>query len=424
MVESLRNQAAQAPAAGCMRILVHDYSGHPFPVQLSRELARRGHQVTHCFDADFVTPHGNLSVQPTDPPRFSVSAVTAGGPLAKHALLKRWQQERAYGRELARFILAQAPDVVLSGNTPLGSQALALQASRRAGARFVYWLQDLYGIGIERALRARIPLAGTHLGRHFIRTERRLLRASDGVVAISTDFTDYAVQSGVERRRLEVIENWGPVADFKADDNEITWKERHGLEGKFVFLYSGTLGLKHNPELLASVARAFASHPEVAVVVASEGVGAEWLRAHRRSEGLTNLQILDFQPYPEVPEMLRAADVLMAILEPAAGEFSVPSKVLTYMCAGRPILGAIPAETLAARTLRRANCGVVVDPSNPGEFVNAARKLWGSADFRQELGDAGRRHAEQRFRIEGIASRFEAVLAKPPSGPKLAREAV
>ncbi len=422
MLESLPNQTALAE--GCVRILVHDYSGHPFQVDLSRELARRGHRVTHCFDADFVTPHGNLSVQPTDPPGFSVTALSAGGPLAKHALLKRWQQERAYGRELARFIHAQTPDVVLSGNTPLGSQALALQASRRVGARFVYWLQDLYGIGIERAVRARIPLAGKHIGRHFVRTERRLLAASDGVVAISDDFADFVLQSGVERHQLQVIENWGPIADFTLTDTQPPWKARHGLTGKFVFLYSGTLGLKHNPELIASVSRAFASQPEVAVVVASEGVGAEWLRARKGSEGLTNLHILDFQPYAEVPEMLRAADVLMAILEPAASGFSVPSKVLTYMCAGRPILGAIPAENLAARTLRRANCGVVVDPSNPDAFVRTARMLWGSAEVRQKLGEAGRRHAERHFRIEEISSRFEDVLVKSPSRFELASEAV
>lgn len=32
-----------------MKILVHDYPGYAFPIQLSRELAKRGHRVLHAF---------------------------------------------------------------------------------------------------------------------------------------------------------------------------------------------------------------------------------------------------------------------------------------------------------------------------------------------------------------------------------------
>ena len=38
-----------------MRILVHDHSGHPFQAELSRELARRGHVVTHSFATGYVS---------------------------------------------------------------------------------------------------------------------------------------------------------------------------------------------------------------------------------------------------------------------------------------------------------------------------------------------------------------------------------
>ena len=46
-----------------MRILVHDYSGHPFQVQLSRELSRRGHDVTHSFSEVYVSGKGHLTAE-------------------------------------------------------------------------------------------------------------------------------------------------------------------------------------------------------------------------------------------------------------------------------------------------------------------------------------------------------------------------
>ena len=36
-----------------MRIVLHDYPGHAFPVQLSRALAARGHQVLHIWFSAF-----------------------------------------------------------------------------------------------------------------------------------------------------------------------------------------------------------------------------------------------------------------------------------------------------------------------------------------------------------------------------------
>ena len=57
--------------------------------------------------------------------------------------------------------------------------------------------------------------------------------------------------------------------------------------------------------------------------------------------------------------MMASADVLVAILEPDASRFSVPSKVLTYLCASRAIVGVLPPDNSVAEILsthRRRTC--------------------------------------------------------------------
>jgi hypothetical protein len=49
-----------------MKIVVHDYAGHAFPISLSRELAARGHDVVHAFASSLQTPRGSLARQPGD----------------------------------------------------------------------------------------------------------------------------------------------------------------------------------------------------------------------------------------------------------------------------------------------------------------------------------------------------------------------
>jgi colanic acid biosynthesis glycosyl transferase WcaI len=93
----------------------------------------------------------------------------------------------------------------------------------------------------------------------------------------------------------------------------------------------------------------------------------------------------------------------------------VPSKVLSYHCAGRPLLAALPRANLARRTIERAGSGVVVDPEDETGFTNAADELLRRADVRSELGRKARRYAEQTFALGPITDRFEDVfrLSRP-----------
>jgi glycosyltransferase involved in cell wall biosynthesis len=111
-----------------------------------------------------------------------------------------------------------------------------------------------------------------------------------------------------------------------------------------------------------------------------------------------------------LPGVLACADLLLAILEPEAGEFCVPSKVLTYMCVGRPILLAAASNNLASRTLVQYNCGSVVDPSDSAGFVEASVALLSDRSRALEMGAEARRYAEGNFDIEKIASRFESIF--------------
>lgn len=180
-----------------------------------------------------------------------------------------------------------------------------------------------------------------------------------------------------------------------------------GLSEHQVVLYSGTLGLKHDPSILAEMASGLRdSHPGARVVVVSEGKGRDWLEAHKAQQGAGNLVLLDFQPYEDLSEMMASADLLVAILEPDASKFSVPSKVLTYMCSSRAVLGVLPPDNSVAEILSSEEAGVVVDPSDRALVVKEATALLSDPDRRHAMGRAGRRYAERTFSPETAADQF------------------
>jgi hypothetical protein len=99
---------------------------------------------------------------------------------------------------------------------------------------------------------------------------------------------------------------------------------------------------------------------------------------------------------------------VVALLETDAARFSVPSKVLTYLCAGRPILLGAPDENLCVCVVREAGAGVAVTDNEAGHFLAAAANLRSDADRRACFGQAARRYAERNF---GIAAKANAFLS-------------
>ena len=173
-----------------MKILVHDYAGHPFQVELSRELAAGGHEVVHAFAGGLQTPRGELTKGPGDPVGFEPREVAMDPDYAnyKYSFRRRRAMEIAYGREAARLVREIGPDLVLSSNTPTESQASIVTACRSGGCRFVFWCQDFYSIAVDKLVRKKIPVLGGLVGAYYKFLERRQLAASDHVVAITEDF--------------------------------------------------------------------------------------------------------------------------------------------------------------------------------------------------------------------------------------------
>jgi glycosyltransferase involved in cell wall biosynthesis len=391
-----------------MNIAIHDYCGHPFQVELSRELAARGHQVSHWYcDSNPTTPKGQIARQPGDPANLSITGIKLPKDIEKGRFVERWRLERLYGARLVSAVLGSRPDLVICANTPLDALARLQRACRRQRVPFVFWVQDLIGRAAAEIMRSKLGVLGGAIGAYYQFTERRIFRRSDHIIAITDDFTQYLNRAGVAESRISVIPNWAPLGDILPGDKGNRWARRFGLDGKFVFLYSGTLGFKHNPALFLALAAQMRHNESVRIVVNSQGDAAQWLSREARLQEMDNLMVNPYQPYEEMSEVMASADVLVGILEPGAGKYSVPSKVLSYHCAARPILLAVPPDNLAARIVRQQQTGLVVDPADERGFCEAAQRLFDDGRERGLMAARARHYAEENFDAVRIATRFE-----------------
>ena len=391
-----------------MRVLVHDHSGHPFQAQLSRELARRGHTVTHSFCAAYVSGKGHLVAGPDESLGFD--PIGSDTVAEKTRFARRLLPEVRWGLDVTRQVRRTRPDVVLVSNAQIPTLIVFALAMAVLRVPWVLWHQDVYAVAVRSFAGDKLGAGFRLVARAFEIGERWISRRASAIVAIAPSFIPVHEAWGTADRTT-VIPNWAPLDEIVPVDRKNDWAVENQLDDTMTLLYSGTLGLKHNPALLVVLAdRVRQRGKDVRLVVVNEGPATEVVRAEAERLDVP-LTLLPFQPYERLPEVLGTGDILVVLLEQQAGAFSVPSKTLSDLCAGRPILGLMPSENLAAQLIDQVG-GFVASPlpSSVPDAAAWATDVLGDAERRLVLGEAARELAEREFALAECADRFETIL--------------
>lgn len=396
-----------------MKVIVHDFSGHPFQAELSRKLADTGLDVDHVSAEQYVSGKGHLEVQPGDSPTLSFTGISLDLPFQKYSPLARLRFERAYAREWISRLKAAPADVIVACNLPLVSMFLFARHAKRRKLPYVMWHQDIYSSGMADELERKFPRPLARLGaRVFERMEAYCARHARHVVAIGDAFKEVYPGWKVAPENVSVIPNWAPLDKvFPVDRTNRRSGELFPDEASLRLVYAGTIGRKHNPKLLVDLVRnALDNDIAASMVVISQGEAADDLTEIAATQQIP-VTVLPFQPADDLPYVLGSADVLVALLEPDATKFSIPSKVLSYMAAGRPILGLMPGDNPAAIDIKDSG-GFVADPSDVGAKSATAwlSELAADRALVEQIGHRTRAIAEQKFDVDGVARQFDAIL--------------
>lgn len=402
-----------------MELYIHDYAGHVGQLEVARALAEYGHRVVFSYCDQLGTPRADLAAGQRQP-NLLVQPISIGQSINKKNYLKRQWQDVLYGRALVNHFSTHRPDVAISANNPLIPQRALLRVCRTRKTPLVHWWTDVYALAVKHGVGQKYGPLGPAIARSYASLETRLLNQSQAVVAIAPQFQAIADQWEVTTP-LTIIPVAAPTEQVLPGLKSNSWSQRHGVADTTNILYCGTLGNKHNPHLLLDLAQSLLDRPDARVIVASEGVGADWLHERQAELQLPNLLLLPFQSFDDYRFVLAAAEVHLSILNRDAAAYALPSKVMSQMCAGRPQVAAAPDDNYAANLLREAGAGVVCGPDDAKEFCGTVASLLEDAEQQRRLGENGRRYVERELSLSVLTPRYEDLFSELVESPPMTR---
>lgn len=294
-------------------------------------------------------------------------------------------------------------DVVWGTTPPIFQAPSAWLLARLKRAPFVLEVRDLWpdfavALGVLRN-RAAVRAAKA--------MERFLYRRAATVVVNSPGFEDHVRTEGA--RAVALVANGADPAPFeRADRDRRAWRRKLGWEGRFVVLYAGAHGVPNDLEVVLDAATAAGPGNDL-FAFAGAGRDSDRLRRLARERGLDNVRFLGPRPKSEVPALLAAADLCVAILKPLPlFATTYPNKVFDYMAAGRPVLLAI--DGVARKLVEEAGAGVFVPPGDSAALLKAVRAYGEDPERARREGKAGRAAVTARFHRDAQAERLRTVF--------------
>ncbi len=393
-----------------MEVYIHDYAGHVGQIEVARGLAVRGHRVLFTYCDELPTPRGGLSPD-ADLKSLTIEPIGIGRPIIKKNYFKRQWQDILYARALVRNLRQHKPQLVVSANNPLIPQWALVRYCRRHGIPIVHWWTDIYSLAVGHSVREKFGPVGRLIAWSYEKLEIHLLGRSQAVLAIAEQFRVIADRWRVQTP-LTVIPVPAPTERVQPGPKRNQWSIRHGVAETANVVYCGTLGNKHHPELLFSLAEKLQNRSDARVIVAAGGVGADWLQHEQEKSKLPNLLLLPFQPFEDYPNILAAADVHVSVLNRDASAYALPSKIMSQMCAARPQVAIVPRDNQGATLVNEGNAGFVYTPDEFDAALAATEKLLEDADLRKRYGENGRRYADAKLSLTALVPRYEELFAQ------------
>ncbi len=387
-----------------MALLVHE---------LAHATAARGHEV------HVLTGYPNWPVGKPMPPysawrrtREQLGGVTVhrvpflaspNGPLWRRLLdFKSFEfSVRILGRSLAR------PDLI-HVHVPPNEDALAAAAlARHFDCPFVLHVQDVQPDGAIEIGSLRNPLAIGVLRRQ----ESSLYERAAHVVTLGNALRGRILEKGVAATKVSVLPNWIDAQALAPMDRMNPLRAEWGIpEDRFVALYAGTFGRVHGTSQLLDAAERLRTDAQVMFLLVGQGHDFEQNRKLVQSRDLQNVIVKEFVPRARLSELQAIADVSLVTLRRGLGSISVPSKVLGYMAAGRPVIGLVDSGSDTATLLRDAGCGIVLDPGDVVGLVRELRALAGDPSLAHERGRRGRTYVLDQLDTAVVLERGVAIL--------------
>ncbi len=283
-------------------------------------------------------------------------------------------------------------DLVIGSSPPIFQAVTAWFVAFLLRKPFLFEVRDLWPqFAIDMKV-IRNPIV-IHLA---YAVEKFLYQRATHILVNSPAYKPYIIRRGIPPEKITFIPYGTDISMFRPDIDGRALRKEWGLQDKFIVLYAGAMGQANDIYTLLRAAARLRDHPKIHFVLFGEGKEGPNLRAQAQRLGLSNVTFAGVAPKNQMPAIVAAADVCLAILQDIPGfRMTYPNKVFDHMAAGRATVLVI--DGVIREVIESSGGGVFVPPGDDQALADTLRDLAAHPERVRQMGEKARQYLVQHF---------------------------
>lgn len=257
--------------------------------------------------------------------------------------------EPQFKRAIKKYFSNIKFDLLLYSTPPITFANVVQYIKKRDGAKAYLMLKDIFPQNaVDLGMMQTTGMKGL-LYKYFRKKEKKLYALSDRIGCMSQANVDYLLKHNTEipREKVEICPNCIEVRDVRLFEQErMDMRDKYGIpKDKRIFVYGGNLGKPQDVPFIISCLKKCAELTEAYFVIAGTGTDRHLLEHYVKEEQPSHVKLFEYIPKEEYDQMIACCDVGLIFLDHRFEIPNFPSRLLSYMQAGLPVLACTDTST-------------------------------------------------------------------------------
>jgi glycosyltransferase involved in cell wall biosynthesis len=306
-----------------------------------------------------------------------------------------------------RILFGARPDVVYSNSWPIFATGILAIITKMRRVPLVLRIQDVYPESLDTQRRVT---RRSWVFRLLRWCDQSIASASEQLLVVSPVFQKlYEDDRGVPAGKIHVIPNWGNENPADADAAAAgAFRRKLGIpDDAFVAVYAGNVGVASNAEILVDAFAELKDQAQIYLVIAGAGSQLDICRREAERQRLDRVVIHSPWKTEETGPVLQMADVLLLPTKGSQSLNSIPSKLISYLLSGRPVIASALPESDTAIAILEGGVGWVIPPDSADRMAKTIAVAGAqSKESLNQMGAAGREFARQNLTADSNLPRI------------------
>lgn len=396
---------------------IRDIDSHGIYPDLMREFAKNGHEVyivspaekregevTLLIESDIQDWHQKVHIL-----RLKTGNITSTCNLIEKGISTlgiEWQITKGIKEYFSNIKF----ELVLYATPPITLVKPIKYIKKRDGARSYLMLKDIFPQNaVDIGIMTTTGLKGL-LYKYFRKKEKKLYAVSDRIGCMSQANVDYVLKHNTEvsADKVEICPNCIEVLNMSLLDVE-KWaiREKYGIPtDKKVFIYGGNLGKPQGIPFIIECLNAV-KNEDVFFLIVGDGTEYGKLETFVNEEKASNVKLMKRLPKGDYDRMVAACDVGMIFLDHRFTIPNFPSRLLSYMQAGIPVLACTDPNTDIGKVIVEGGFGWWCESNDVDGFKRKVQSI--IEEPLSKIGETGLKFLKENY---SVSSCYNSIMAQ------------